>query len=686
MRDHPAEEPPYYWIDIFAINQHSGTAESSNDMPNWGSMSPDRGFQRVILRAGIVLALQDKWVDPRLLHRVWCLYEMHAALSADNDLLRVPTCERGFRRVEGLIGGKDLRSMRAEFSASSLKTIERTISRIDVRTANATNPVDHDEIFALIERQGGFEQLNERVRAMQRLLLVQHALRMLDQDWTDEELQAEPWLTRALARYGRLLPWAVGGAILVAIASLPFSSQAVKVSLAATPRLFLATSQLSVTFAAVFAFAWVFLLFLWFLFLQRVRRLGPSKHIAPAVVVGEVADWWVLAGVVSNFVAPITIGLSPWAILWASRSAGGSASFRLLSYAWYIFAGSVILTLISVAFVAGPLFTRTLRAGFMVRVAVLAEHSGMLDVAERCLRDCLVLCGRHGDIQHVLEAHTRLVALLVRSGRMAEATPHESAVHNRCAAELTGWRGLLRRYVRFMAPNSLTGLLMGGGMADNGVAFVTARLHAGLQQSDGAVAELGRACEMGLANDDVDLGDNLFQEVRLRRPREFAKLSARIADNGRKRRRARTWRWTLLALTVLGLFGSLCVGSYALYFEILYGPPEMCDDTDVDATNCPLWAGVGECIRNSEYMTTSCTKSCNVCSGESPMRRWPGRLRSWLNGSASPAGWAGKCAECCLECVCRRDSRVPQQSGREVPRKRSALFAPLRACYGKLHD
>jgi hypothetical protein len=262
----------------------------------------------------------------------------------------------------------------------------------------------------------------------------------------------------------------------------------------------------------------------------------------------------------------------------------------------------------------------------MVRVALLAQQSEMRDVAERCLRDCLVLCGRHGDIQVVLEAHTRLVALLVRSGRMAEATPHESAVRDLCAAGLTGWRGLLRRYVRFMAPMSLTGLMMSGGMADNGVAFVTARLHAGLQQFDGAVAELATACEMGVANDDGVLGDNLFQEVRRRRPREFAKLSARIADNGRKRRRARMWRWTLGALTVLGLFGNVFVGMYALYFEIVYGPPAVCDDTDVDATNCPLWAGVGECSRNSDYMTTSCTKSCNVCSGESPMRRLPGRL------------------------------------------------------------
>ncbi len=46
VRDHPTEEPPYYWIDIFAINQHSGTVECTDDMPDWNDMAPDRGFQR----------------------------------------------------------------------------------------------------------------------------------------------------------------------------------------------------------------------------------------------------------------------------------------------------------------------------------------------------------------------------------------------------------------------------------------------------------------------------------------------------------------------------------------------------------------------------------------------------------------------------------------------------------------
>ena len=39
---------PFFWIDIFAINQYWGTEEATRDMPDWEHMSPEVGFQRVI--------------------------------------------------------------------------------------------------------------------------------------------------------------------------------------------------------------------------------------------------------------------------------------------------------------------------------------------------------------------------------------------------------------------------------------------------------------------------------------------------------------------------------------------------------------------------------------------------------------------------------------------------------------
>ena len=158
-----------------------------------------------------------------------------------------------------------------------------------------------------------------------------------------------------------------------------------------------------------------------------------------------------------------------------------------------------------------------------------------------------------------------LVALLVQSGRMAAATPHESAVRDLCATQLTGWRGFLRRYVAFHARWSFTGLASGNDMADLGAAYAMARLHAGLQHADAAVAELTKACEMGL----VWSGDNdeLFEVLRLQKPEEFAVLRARIAENDRKWRRARVWRGLLGGLIVLGLIGSasFCLACYSQF-------------------------------------------------------------------------------------------------------------------------
>jgi hypothetical protein len=552
VRDHPAEEPPYYWVDIFAINQHIGTVECTDDMPDWDHMAPDRGFQRVIESAGTVLALLDSWVDPRVVHRVWNLCEMATALALDNGPSRVPTWGRGFHRVEGIIGREDLRHMRATIGSSfKFNAIEEQIGRIDVRTANATVPSDRYWIFALIEKEGGFELLNERIRAAQRRLLVEHARRMLDQQWTADELAAEPLLTRALARLGWLLSWALRFASLVMIGATVFAMDVVTEVFTGNPSDTFARGE-ALGCIAAFAFAFGVVRIVGFLDKQRARRLGPTRDVGRAAF-GELTmlAW---AGVACNFVAPIGVGLGPWAVVLVRDFAGGQDSGAYTAYAIDIVFGSLALALIAVIAYRVSFFEMNARAEFMIRVARLAQRSAMLDVAERCLGDCLELCARYGGTAHALEANAWLVALLVQSGRMAEATPHELAVRDLCATQLTGWRGFLRRYVALNARRSLCGLAIVNHMADNGAAYAMARLHAGLWHTDAVVADLTKACEMGLVwgVDDYEL----FEVVRLEKPEEFAMLRARIAENNRNWRRARVWRRLLAGLIVLGLLGS----------------------------------------------------------------------------------------------------------------------------------
>jgi hypothetical protein len=408
VRTNPTEEPPYYWVDIFAINQHFGTDEFQADLPDWDNMAPDRGFQHVIRSTGTVLALQDSWVDPRVVHRVWCLYEMTTALAVDNGPSRVPTCIRGFHRVEGLIGGKDLRHMRAMIGSSSkFNAIEAQIGRIDVRNANATKLEDKDRTFALIEREGGYEQLNERVRSTQRRLLVEHARRMLDQQWTADELAAEPPLSRALARLGWLLPWAfriLFGVVCISVAWLMYVLTEKFVGNASDS--FINDGCIGVVAALGSALA--LLIIVQLLDEQRARRLGPRSDVGRAALSKLAMQVW--AGVVCNFVVPIGFGLGPWAVVLVARSTG--QHWSLNAYSADVTFGTIALALIA-------LFTNFLsfnemnaQAEFMIRVARLAQRSAMLDVAERCLRGCLELCARYGGTTYALEANARLVALL----------------------------------------------------------------------------------------------------------------------------------------------------------------------------------------------------------------------------------------------------------------------------------
>ena len=101
-----------------------------------------------------------------------------------------------------------------------------------------------------------------------------------------------------------------------------------------------------------------------------------------------------MMGAMTNFFAPIVLGLAPWAVVLADRSAG--APWALFANALSIGLGSIGLVVLS------HLVAKTLsvgaaikdRAEFMIRVARLAQRSGMLDDAKECLNKCLEPLGK----------------------------------------------------------------------------------------------------------------------------------------------------------------------------------------------------------------------------------------------------------------------------------------------------
>jgi hypothetical protein len=110
--DHSDEQEgdPYYWVDIFAVNQgeHWKNKEhclkdpkdpsvacpactaAVEDMPDWKTMqTTSGGFKQVISASPHTLILMEPWFRPRPPTRVWCLYESYVSLKQPNGSLKV---------------------------------------------------------------------------------------------------------------------------------------------------------------------------------------------------------------------------------------------------------------------------------------------------------------------------------------------------------------------------------------------------------------------------------------------------------------------------------------------------------------------------------------------------------------------------------------------------------------------
>jgi hypothetical protein len=160
---------PYYWIDIFAVNQHlaippwactsglgpscPGCAAVSQDMHDWATADPNnpKGFERVISHTRHTLVLMEPWHSPRPPTRVWCLFEQYTTIAKDGQL-------------EVVLSPKQARRLQRSLD-TSFAQLKRTVEKIDAREAEASAPQDQVQIFSAIEKlDGGFDALNTTMR------------------------------------------------------------------------------------------------------------------------------------------------------------------------------------------------------------------------------------------------------------------------------------------------------------------------------------------------------------------------------------------------------------------------------------------------------------------------------------------------------------------------------------------
>ena len=171
------EPPPYYWVDIFAVNQHlaippwrctsgvgpgcPGCAAVAADMHDWATADPNRpkGFERVIGATRHTLVLMEPWDSPRPPTRVWCLFEQYTTLAKNG-------------RLEVVLGRQQQRDLQRSLDLR-FEAVAAAVRNIDARLADATVAADKEAIFSAIEGlPGGFEGLNRAAQQAQQQWLA----------------------------------------------------------------------------------------------------------------------------------------------------------------------------------------------------------------------------------------------------------------------------------------------------------------------------------------------------------------------------------------------------------------------------------------------------------------------------------------------------------------------------------
>ena len=164
---------PHYWLDIFAVNQHTalppwkcetgmsdecpGCVAMGEDMMSLEEMTAgrtDKGFERVINAecSKELLVLLEPWFAPRPTTRVWCLYEILLAIMARKKLTVLsPPGEK-----------HDLESALLE----DLEKVQQVVGAISAEKAEATMEADRTKIFAAIQQllPRGFLDLENMVK------------------------------------------------------------------------------------------------------------------------------------------------------------------------------------------------------------------------------------------------------------------------------------------------------------------------------------------------------------------------------------------------------------------------------------------------------------------------------------------------------------------------------------------
>jgi tetratricopeptide (TPR) repeat protein len=142
----------YFWICFLCVNQHEIVECLKNETCVPTKLFVDT-FQKRVFKIGQIVCMMAPWEKPTYLSRVWCIFEMAAAFSAENCkvMIAMPPEEEN-KRLEEQLGREDDRAIDAFYKA---------LANTKVQNAQATIETDQQHILNVVKEQfGSFHAMN----------------------------------------------------------------------------------------------------------------------------------------------------------------------------------------------------------------------------------------------------------------------------------------------------------------------------------------------------------------------------------------------------------------------------------------------------------------------------------------------------------------------------------------------
>lgn len=141
----------YVWMCCLCINQHRVKAAQAS-----GQVIPFDSFRREfgdrVKGIGHVVAMMSPWHEPFYLSRVWCDFEMFTAAETKEVTLTIVMPPREM---------DDFRT--ALLEPTGVDRVWRACAGVKVEEAQASVPVDRDNILSMIKEGPGFDALNSLI-------------------------------------------------------------------------------------------------------------------------------------------------------------------------------------------------------------------------------------------------------------------------------------------------------------------------------------------------------------------------------------------------------------------------------------------------------------------------------------------------------------------------------------------